>query len=239
LFEFLARAAAQFGLAQPGAGQWRAPVLVGLAAAVAGGAAVAAWMLLGPDNGPATAARPPASPSSGQPTGPAPEPPVDPSSPGTGTPSTPAGTGSAGYTVVRNDDGFSVAVPAGWEPSHNETGSGAFYRPPGDRSALLQIFRVTESGSTGSCTLLQMSSDRLRDGTPGYRQVSLEPASGTGCELVYEYDSAESHGRRRGMERIITTPDGKRWALLAAGPSGESTTTRANLTAALDSFRPD
>ncbi|MCX5376392.1 hypothetical protein [Streptomyces sp. NBC_00091] len=224
----------------PGGQQWRTPLLVGLVAAVVGGASVAAWMLLGTQDGPATATRPPASDSpSGQPATPS-----APASPPAGTtavspaPGASASTGSPGYTVVRNEAGFSVAVPTGWEPSHNETGSGAFYRLPGDRSALLQIFRVTEDSGTGSCELLRMSSDRLNDATPAFRQVSLEPVAGSACELVYEYDSAESHGRRRGMERIITTPDGKRWALLAAGPAGDSTTTRANLTAALDSFRP-
>ncbi|RSS41013.1 hypothetical protein EF912_31795, partial [Streptomyces sp. WAC07061] len=145
---------------------------------------------------------------------------------------------TGGHTVVHDEKGFSVAVPPGWEPSTDETGSGSFYRRPGDRSALLQVFRITESSAMGSCTLLQISSDQLK-ANPGYRQVSLEPTAGTGCELVYEYDSSESNGRRRGMERIVTTPDGGRWALLAAGPAADAATTRANLTAALESFRPD
>ncbi|GAA3377753.1 hypothetical protein [Streptomyces racemochromogenes] len=222
----------------PGGGQqWRTPVLVGLAAAVVGGAAVAAWMLLGPEDGAGGDARPPASPS-GQWT--APEP--GPSSPGPTSPSptTPSPSPSTGgdHTVVHNDNGFSVAVPKGWEPSTDETGSGSFYRRPGDRSALLQVFRITESSAMGSCTLLQISSDQLK-ANPGYRQVSIEPTAGTGCELVYEYDSSESNGRRRGMERIVTTPGGGRWALLAAGPAADAATTRANLTAALESFRPD
>lgn len=223
-----------------GAGQWRTPLLVGLVAAVAGGSAVAAWMLLGGKGEPAAAPGPPAAsaPSQGrttEPTGPRTSPP-GPSASATASATPSAG---AGYTVVRNESGFSVAVPTGWQPSHDETGSGSFYRPPGDRSALLQIFRVTEDSATGSCELLRMSSQRLDDGTPAYRQVSLDPVAGDACELVYEYDSAESHGRRRGMERIVTTPDGKRWALLAAGPATDSPTVRAHLTAALDSFRPE
>ncbi|GLX18036.1 hypothetical protein [Streptomyces lavendulae] len=220
-----------------GGGQWRTPVLVGLAAAVVGGAAVAAWMLLGAEDGAGGDARPPASPSGQQTT---PEP--GPSSPGPTSPSpttpSPSPSTGGGHTVVHNENGFSVAVPNGWEPSTDETGSGSFYRRPGDRSALLQIFRITESSSMGSCTLLQISSDQLK-ANPGYRQVSIDPTAGSGCELVYEYDSSESNGRRRGMERIVTTPGGGRWALLAAGPAADATTTRANLTAALESFRPD
>lgn len=223
------------------AGKWRAPLLVGVVAAVVGGASVAAWMLLGGKDDPAADARPPA-PSASASATPAP------GTPSTGAPSTagptPSGSPSPsappGFTVVRSGDGFSVAVPAGWGPSHDEQGNGAFYRPPGgDRSALLQIFRISEPASTGSCDLLRMSSQRLGDNTPAYRQVSVEPVAVSDCELVYEYDSAESHGRRRGMERIVTTPDGNRWALLAAGPAGDATRTRANLTAAADSFRPD
>ncbi|MFG2618347.1 hypothetical protein ACGFXC_12050 [Streptomyces sp. NPDC048507] len=207
---------------------------MGVLAAVVAGSAVAAWMLLGGrDAPPADAGPPPTTAPSREPTAQ----PTDPGSPGaTASPSPSAGTG---YTVVRDGSGgFSVAVPDGWQPSRDETGSGSFYRPPGDRSALLQIFRVGEDAGTGACELLRLSSRSLDDATPAYRQVSLEPVAGEGCELVYEYDSAESHGRRRGVERIVVTPDGGRWALLAAGPAADAATTRAHLTAALDSFQP-
>ncbi|UQX02627.1 hypothetical protein [Streptomyces sp. RerS4] len=219
-------------------------MLVGVVAAVVAGGAVAAWMLLGDRDGRDGDARPPASPSAGPVSPPGPDASPDVSESPTPTPSPTAsasasGTGTPGYTVVRDAYGFSVAVPAGWRSSDDETGNGAFYRPPGDRRALLQIFRVTESSATGSCELLRLSSERLRDGTPQYREVSVDPVAGSACELVYEYDSAESQGRRRGIERIITLPDGKRWALLAAGPVGDSATTRAHLTAALDSFHPE
>ncbi|MFF5702393.1 hypothetical protein ACFY7H_07800 [Streptomyces sp. NPDC012794] len=223
-----------------GARQWRTPVLVGLAAAVVGGAAVAAWLALGDKDGPEASARPPASLSAPPTATGSGSEPASPSPAPSGPPATgPSPGGSAGYTAVRDENGFSVAVPTGWEPSTDETGSGSFYRRPGDRSALLQIFRVTESGAIGSCELLRTSSDQLRDATSGYRQVSVEPTAGAGCELVYEYDSVESNGRRRGVERIVTAPDGRRWALLAAGPAADSATTRAHLTAALESFRTD
>ncbi|MEJ8642809.1 hypothetical protein WKI68_18295 [Streptomyces sp. MS1.HAVA.3] len=139
---------------------------------------------------------------------------------------------------MRNEKGFSVAVPAGWEPSRDESGAGSFYRRPGDRSALLQIFRITEPDSVGACELLRISSEAL-GAKPGYREVSVDALSGESCELVYEYDSEESHGRRRGIERITVAADGRRWALLAAGPAADGPAVRANLTAALDSFRPD
>lgn len=214
---------------------WRGPLLVALGAAVVGGCAVAGWFVLGAGDGEPKAPAPSAPSASGTPvlpsgTGPDASPTASPSS---ASPSVPPA-----YTVVRDDGGFSVAVPTGWERSHDETGSGSFYRRPGDRSALVQIFRVTESDGVGACELLRTSSQALGS-RPGYQEVSLDPVSGGSCELVYEYDNQESHGRRRAIERIAVAPDGRRWALLAAGPAADGTAVRANLTAAVESFRPE
>ncbi|WP_327736977.1 hypothetical protein OG749_27930 [Streptomyces nojiriensis] len=212
---------------------WKVPLLVALGAAVVGGCAVAGWFVLG-DGEPKA---PTAAPS-------APGTPVPPS--GTGPQAAPTATASSAspsvpppYTVVRDDGGFSVAVPTGWERSHDEDGSGSFYRRPGDRSALVQIFRVTEPDGVGACELLRTSSQDLGKRRPGYQEVSLDPVPGGSCELVYEYDNQESHGRRRAIERITVAPDGRRWALLAAGPAADGTAVRANLTAAVESFRPE
>ncbi|MFB6583694.1 hypothetical protein ACFCYC_40895 [Streptomyces sp. NPDC056402] len=216
---------------------WRVPLLVALGAAVVGSCAVAGWFVLG-DGGPKAPAAAPSAPGT----------PVPPSGTGPDGSPTASATASASasastsvppaYTVVRDDGGFSVAVPTGWERSHDETGSGSFYRRPGDRSALVQIFRVTESDAVGACELLRTSSQALGN-RPGYQEVSLDPVSGGSCELVYEYDNQESHGRRRAIERITVAPDGRRWALLAAGPAADGTAVRANLTAAVESFRPE
>ncbi|MFD7914065.1 hypothetical protein ACFV30_25605 [Streptomyces sp. NPDC059752] len=227
----------------PGGGQggqgrersWRVPLLVALGAVVVGGCAVAGWFVLGDGEPKAPAAAPsaPGTPAPPSGTGPAASPTASSASSASASPSVPPA-----YTVVRDDGGFSVAVPAGWERSHDETGSGSFYRRPGDRSALVQIFRVSESDGVGACELLRTSSQTL--GTrPGYQEVSLDPVPGGSCELVYEYDNQESHGRRRAIERITAAPDGRRWALLAAGPAADGTAVRANLTAAVESFRPE
>ncbi|MFJ3515277.1 hypothetical protein [Streptomyces sp. NPDC090131] len=216
---------------------WKVPLLVALGAAVVGGCAVAGWLILRdeepkpPAAAPSASATPDLSPGTGPDGAPttasasaSPSPSASPSVP-------PA------YTVVRDDAGFSVAVPTGWERSHDENGSGSFYRRPGDRSALVQIFRVTEPDSVGACELLRVSS-RALGANPGYREVSVEAVPGESCELVYEYDSQEAGGRRHGIERITVAPDGGRWALLAAGPASDGTAVRANLTAAVESFRP-
>ncbi|MFG2991479.1 hypothetical protein ACGFZK_19690 [Streptomyces sp. NPDC048257] len=212
----------------------KVPLLVALGAVVVGGCALAGWFVLDDEEPRTPAAAPSASgaphPPSG--TGPNAEP-VSPSASASTSPSTPPP-----YAVVRDDAGFSVAVPSGWERSHDEDGQGSFYRRPGDRSALVQIFRVTEPDSVGACELLRISSQALGVRS-GYREVSVDPVPGASCELVYEYDSEESGGRRRGIERIAVAPDGGRWALLAAGPAADGTAVRANLTAAVESFRPD
>ncbi|WP_405439041.1 hypothetical protein OG373_16340 [Streptomyces avidinii] len=205
---------------------------VALGAAVVGGCAMAGWLLLGDEEPKAPAAAPSASgtpdPSTG--TEPNPEP--------TAASASASPSAAGAYTVVRDDAGFSVAVPTGWARSYDENGSGSFYRRPGDRSALVQIFRVTEPDGVGACELLRVSSQTL-GANPGYREVSVEAVPGSSCELVYEYDSKESQGRRRGIERITVAPDGRRWALLAAGPAADGAAVRANLTAAVESFRPD
>ncbi|MFJ6478663.1 hypothetical protein ACIQK6_00755 [Streptomyces sp. NPDC091682] len=226
------------GQADPGRERsWRGPLLVALGAAVLGGCAVAGWFVLGGGEPKAPAAAPsaPGTPAPPSGTGPdaSPYPPPSVSVSSSASPSVPPA-----YSVVRDDGGFSVAVPTGWERSHDETGSGSFYRRPGDRSALVQIFRVAEPDGVGACELLRTSSQALGS-RPGYREVSLDPVSGGSCELVYEYDNEESHGRRRAIERITVAPDGRRWALLAAGPAADGTTVRANLTAAVESFRPE
>ncbi|KOG46221.1 hypothetical protein ADK75_27975 [Streptomyces virginiae] len=207
---------------------------VALGAAVAGGCAMAGWLLLGDEEPKAPAAAPSASGAPDPSTGTEP----DPGPTAASSSASPSPSAAPPYTVVRDDAGFSVAVPTGWERSHDENGSGSFYRRPGDRSALVQIFRVTEPDSVGACELLRISSNTLGS-NPGYREVSVEAAPGKSCELVYEYDSAESQGRRRGIERIAVSPDGRRWALLAAGPAADGAAVRANLTAAVESFRPD
>lgn len=115
---------------------------------------------------------------------------------------------------------------------------GVFYRSP-DRTALVQIFQVSEPELT-PLAAVQGASTYLRAQTTGYEEIRVGPAVGApeGGELVYEYDSAESHGRRRGVERVFVAGDGKKWAVLTAGPAAEWTLTQEHHEAALTAFRP-
>ncbi|MET9465224.1 hypothetical protein ABZY44_10480 [Streptomyces sp. NPDC006544] len=137
---------------------------------------------------------------------------------------------------MRDAKGFTIAVPVGW--NREEGASGVFYRSP-DRTALIQVFTVVEPELTPLGAAQGASAD-LRARTTGFQEVRLGPVPGEpgAAELVYEYDSAESHGRRRGVERVFVARDGGKWAVLTAGPVAEWTLTQAHHSAALAAFRP-
>ncbi|MFF3212267.1 hypothetical protein ACFYYB_16565 [Streptomyces sp. NPDC002886] len=155
---------------------------------------------------------------------------------GSPTPSpSPSGSDPA-HETVRDAKGFTIAVPTGW--LREESAAGVFYRSP-DRAALVQVFQVSEPELT-PLAAVRGASAYLRAQTTGYQEISVGPAPdapGAG-ELVYEYDSAESHGRRRGVERVFVAEDGKKWAVLTAGPAPDWTLIQTHHRAALTAFRP-
>ncbi|MFC9299541.1 hypothetical protein ACFTWH_34805 [Streptomyces sp. NPDC057011] len=155
-------------------------------------------------------------------------------SPSTSTSASPGASG--GHRTLTDPKGFTIAVPDGW--NREESGAGVFYRSP-DRTALIQVFRVAEP-ELSPLDAVQGASTDLRARTPNYTEVRVgEVSGGSGAaELVYEYDSAESNGRRRGVERVLFAQDGNKWAVLVAGPAAEWSRTQEHLAAALADFRP-
>lgn len=143
---------------------------------------------------------------------------------------------SAGHETVRDAKGFTLGVPHGW--GREESGSAVFYRSP-DRAALIQVFQVSEPELSPLGAVRGASAD-LRARTTGYEEIRVGPVPGAAeaGELVYEYDSVESHGRRRGVERVFFAQDGKKWAVLTAGPAAEWALTQEHQAAALTAFRP-
>lgn len=156
------------------------------------------------------------------------------SSPGPGPSS--SASESVPHETVRDAKGFTIAVPVGW--NREEGASGVFYRSA-DRSALIQVFTVVEP-ELSPLGAVQGASADLRARTTGYQEVRMGPvpAETEAAELVYEYDSAESRGRRRGVERVFFAQDGKKWAVLTAGPAAGWTLTQEHHSAALTAFRP-
>ncbi|MEU6892798.1 hypothetical protein ABZ934_13555 [Streptomyces sp. NPDC046557] len=220
-------------------GRWLTPTTAGVAVAALAIGAAAVWFVERKPSGPparagatasdasvaggASGSRPPrTSPTADNPTG---------------SPSASTGSPADGaHETVRDPKGFTIAVPTGW--AREESGSGVFYRSP-DRTSLLQVFRVSEA-ELSPLQAVQGASTDLRARTSGYEEIRVGQVPGfdDAAELVYEYDSVESHGRRRGVERVSRTPDGGKWAVLTAGPAADWAVTRAHHTAALEAFRP-
>ncbi|MER5931635.1 hypothetical protein [Streptomyces sp. NPDC002054] len=223
---------------------WLTPATAGIAVAAVALGAAAVWFVQR-DEGPEAGAQAPVvtltdapsgSPSREEPA-PGPEESESPSvsaSPSP-SPSSSASGGAGGHRVVTDAEGFTAAVPADW--NREETPNGVFYRSP-DRTALLQFFPVTEP-ELSPLDAVKGASAGLRSGTSGYTEIRVGtvPDGSGAAELVYEYDSAESKGRRRGVERVLLLPGGAKWAVLAAGPAGEWPRTQENLKAALEAFR--
>ncbi|WP_150209326.1 hypothetical protein [Streptomyces venezuelae] len=231
---------------------WLTPATAGIAVAAVALGAAAVWFVQrdeGPDRGaqaPATAltAAPTDSPSGAFPEEPAPGPSATGSPTGSPTGSasgSPTGspTAPAGYRVVEDPAGFTIAVPSSWRRDQEGGGASVFYRPP-DRSGLIQVFRVTEPGIT-PCQAVDKAAESLDNPVthPNYVEHERGRASdGDGCQLDYEYDSAESGGRRRTIDLVYTASDGNLWAVIAAGPAAEWSRTVEHHAAALRFFRP-
>ncbi|MET9957537.1 hypothetical protein ABZ128_00315 [Streptomyces sp. NPDC006326] len=220
--------------------RWLTPATAGIAVAAAVVAAGAVWYVRGGSDDPARAdgkhatavSRTPATPDG---TSAAP-------SPSTSRSPSPGPSGTGGHRTVQDPKGFTVAVPKGWV--REEGTGGVFYRSP-DRTALLQIFQVKEADLT-PLEAVKGASTYLRAQTPAYEEIGVGgvPGDPVAAELVYEYDSAESHGRRRGVERVFlpsggsgSAGGGAKWAVLTAGPADEWTVTREHHEAALAAFR--
>ncbi|MFJ5635454.1 hypothetical protein ACIQF5_22800 [Streptomyces goshikiensis] len=225
--------------------RWLTPATVGIAVAAVLIGAGAVWFMArdtddanraGEKNGTVASGAPslPGTPSDAA--SPTPGDSVSPDSGASGSPSgSPSPSGTGVHETKQDPAGFTIAVPAGW--AREESDEGVFYRSA-DRSALLQIFRVTEDVSP--LDSVKGSSAQRRSTTSGYEEIRVGtvPGNSGAAELVYEYDNAVSHGRRRCVERVLFGPDGSKWAVLTAGPAGEWAATQDHHAAALAAFRP-
>jgi hypothetical protein len=160
----------------------------------------------------------------------------------------PSATESAlptGFREVTDPAGFSLAVPDGWKRSERD--AGVFYATDGDRN-LLQIFVVTEPELTPYEAVAQ-SSKNLGAQQPGYEEISLDraaapddasPAVGDdAARLVYAYDSEKLGTRKQGVEYVFTADNGKKYAVVAAGPQDDWPTTEESARVALAHLSTD
>ncbi|MFK4144267.1 hypothetical protein [Streptomyces sp. NPDC004065] len=203
------------------------------AAVVGAGAAAGVLQLTGGDDSDTARTAATARPGT---SAPAPSPPATDGAPGggaggDGTGGQASGSPSAsappeGYRVVADPAGFTLAVPDGWQRSERATG--VFYSTDGDHR-LLQVFVVTEAGMTPYEAVRQSSANLSRQ--PAYEEISLDEAAspdgvssevgGDAARLVYAYDSDKLGERRQVVEYAFTAGDGRKYAVLAAGPAAE------------------
>ncbi|MFF0472334.1 hypothetical protein [Streptomyces sp. NPDC004284] len=218
----------------------RAALAAGVAVAVLAAGSVGAWAVWGGGkDGKDPVAGPPASVS-------APTSESESPSPSSELPSeSPSDTSAPmddmpppGYHGVEDPQGFTIAVPEGW--NRTESDQGVFYNAP-DGQSLVQVFVVHEAGLTPYDALRGASEDG-RTNKPGYEELSLERVTGEpgapadSAELVYAYD--REGGRRKVVDRAFTGADGNHYAILAAGPETAWPKQREVLRVALDHFAP-
>ncbi|MEV4877970.1 serine/arginine repetitive matrix protein 2 [Streptomyces cyaneofuscatus] len=143
-----------------------------------------------------------------------------------------------GFVTRDDEEGFRIAVPEEWSERTKKTG-GVFYEPFGS-GELLQVFRVSEPGMTALEAVRAASKDRSV--SPGFEEVRIgavdNPLGGEAAELVYAYDSADSGGRRRVLERVFTASDGRLYAVLVAAPDEQWPRHEEILSTAVTHFDP-
>lgn len=213
----------------------RTALIAGAAVAVIAAATVGGYLVLSHRDAP-PAARPAATasaagtatvPSTGGPTV------------ATATPTPTPATGlPAGYRLVHDDKGFTLAVPSDWQRSERPTG--VFYTAPDDRG-LVQIFEITEP-DTSPRTALQQASKGLA-GNPGYEEISLGPLDGPApgsdaAQLVYAYDSKKLGERVKVVDCAFTVSDGRQFAVLVLGTEADWPQQERTQQIALGAFAP-
>ncbi|MFJ9813881.1 hypothetical protein ACIRU3_01170 [Streptomyces sp. NPDC101151] len=144
----------------------------------------------------------------------------------------------AGYRLVRDPVGYTLAVPEGWtrRQKQGEKAAVVFYDSPSD-GRQLQIFRLAESTVTESLDLAENDPGYGYSREPGYRALGRRSAD-TWAELSYRYDDLDK-GARRVVDHRFRAADGTLYAIRSSGPEHLSDgLVRAPLTAALASFCP-
>ncbi|MER8042431.1 hypothetical protein [Streptomyces sp. NPDC094032] len=220
----------------PAPGRSRNAVVAGVVAAVLVAGGLGSWLVWGRDgDGKGTVVAPSTSPTtpgdSEAPTDPTPFSPSD--SPSPSDSSAPMDDmPPPGFRGVEDPDGFTIAVPVGW--NRTSSAQGVFYTSPDGRS-LIQIFTAATATTTPYESLQETSRNLSKN--PGYQQIALErTGQDDTAELVYAYDRTE--GRRKVVDRAFTGTDGRQYAILVAGPETDWPKQRETLTTALEFFRP-
>ncbi|GHI05488.1 hypothetical protein AQI88_11360 [Streptomyces cellostaticus] len=152
--------------------------------------------------------------------------------------STPSASGGApaGYRLVHDPVGYTLAVPEGWtrRQKQGEKETVVFYDSPSD-GRQLQIFELSETTVTESLDLAENDPGYGYSREPGYRALARRSGD-TWAELSYRYDDRDK-GARRVVDHRFQAADGTLYAIRSSGPERLSDDrVRAPLTTALAAF---
>lgn len=145
-----------------------------------------------------------------------------------------------GYEIAQDPEGFSVAVPEGWErrTEDREGAQAVYYEEPGGSRQLL-IFWVEDSDPYES---LELAEDNAKK-NENYERDSLDRldgGDGSAARLEYTYDSDDHDGTRRVIDHRFEAEDGELYAVIAYEPDegGASEEQKALVDTALAFFCP-
>ncbi|SCK28015.1 hypothetical protein [Streptomyces sp. WMMB 322] len=146
----------------------------------------------------------------------------------------------SGFEIADDPEGFSLAVPKGWErrAEGREGSQAVFYEGPG-RSSQLQVFWVEDADPYESLELAEANAEKNKS----YERESLDRVDGgdgPAARLEYTYDSDEHGGTRRVVDHRFEAQDGELYAVIAYGPDkdGASEDQKEMLDTALAFFCP-
>ncbi|MGH3311648.1 MAG: hypothetical protein ACRDP3_13855 [Streptomyces sp.] len=124
----------------------------------------------------------------------------------------------AGYELVVDPEGFSVAVPEGWDrrAQDGDNGSQVVFYEDSDASRQVQIFWVEDADPYASLKLAEKNAERNKD----YDRDALDrldSGDGAAARLEYTYDSEDHGGTRHVIDHRFEAEDGELYAIIAYG----------------------
>lgn len=208
---------------------WRVGLVAALVVATAG-AAVTATALLGderaPGGGPSAASRA---------SGPAAAPSASASASASAASAGPVRPAPAGYEVVPDVRGFSLAVPAGFRRTTD--GQRVFYGSP-DGSVRIGI-KTMPAPAGGPLASMRLADERGPQTNPGYRENKVVPTTHDGLPAAlweFTWDGfTRAEGARHTFD-LCWEQDGMLYDVWVSAPVGRAAEARGHFDAALDSF---
>ncbi|MER5931674.1 serine/threonine-protein kinase [Streptomyces sp. NPDC002054] len=158
-----------------------------------------------------------------------------------GTPkdSKPTATAPAGWTQVKDPAGFTLFVPQGWK--RQKDGDHIDYTPDNGKHRIRISVDPTPDFRDPYAHLLDL--EKQVSARSAYQKITLHPNTfqGQTQSALWEFTWQEKKdfpGPRRAIDQMYIGPDGKEYALFAAGPASDWSKTREQFDTALSGWQP-